>query len=165
MGTHVLQFPLPTAQTTPSDAQGGILSPPDTFHFHFCTGSSASVWCPFPKIFRHQVGVVWVQTVTLCVPSTPAPDPRLTPSITSHAQCQFTTNQVRGKILEILGRRRCGEAEFGLFSKVSKKKLKKIISPVKKLVILNRRQMLHIPEQCCPLFTALIVLNELEPWK
>lgn len=45
--------------------------------------------------------------------------------------------------------------------KVSKKKF----LPVKKLVILNRRQMLHIPEQCCPLFTALIVLNELEPWK
>lgn len=60
----------------------------------------------------------------------------------------------------------CWRATWGSRTWLVLKSLKKyIFLPVKKLVILNHRRVLHIPEECCPLFTARIVLNELEPWK
>lgn len=42
-------FPCPQPRPQPVMPSDALLNPPDTFNFHFCAGSSTSVWCPFPK--------------------------------------------------------------------------------------------------------------------
>lgn len=122
-----------------------------------------------PKIFRHQVGVLWLQMVTLCLSP-----PLLFQGQAASGPLAHTASHHLSHLVPICNKPGEGK-DFGdpgekamwgnRIWPVLKGLKKKKFLPVKKLVILNRRQMLHIPEQCCPLFTALIVLNELERWK